>query len=75
MNKEQSQDDEIDLIALIKQLWLSKVTVIKTAFGFLILGVLVALLSPTVYAAASTFIPQSSRSIIELKKSGLSSWN
>ena len=73
MNKEQSQEDEIDLIALIKQLWLSKVTIIKTAFGFLILGILVALLSPTVYTASSTFIPQSSSSGGSSNLSGVAS--
>ena len=54
MNKEQSHEDEIDLIALIKQLWLSRMITIKTTLGFLILGVLVALQSSTVYTASST---------------------
>ena len=73
MNKEESQEDEIDIIALIKQLWLSRKTIIKTVFGFLILGVLVALLSPTVYTASSTFIPQSGSSGGSSSLSGVAS--
>ena len=73
MNKEESQEDEIDLIALIKQLWLSRTITIKITLGFLVLGVLVALLSPTVYTASSTFIPQSSSSGGSSSLSGVAS--
>ena len=62
MNSSEIPEDEIDLIALLKQLWVSKKIILKSVFGFLLLGVVVALLSPTVYTASSTFIPQSSSS-------------
>ena len=62
MKKEEFQDDEIDLIALIKQLWGSKKLIVKSVIGFVALGVFVALFSPTIYTASSTFIPQSSSS-------------
>jgi len=73
MNKEQSQEKEIDLIALVKLLWLSRMFSIKTTLGFLVLGVLMALSSPTVYTASSTFIPQSSSNAGSSNLSGVAS--
>ncbi len=73
MKKEEFQDDEIDLIALIKQLWVSKKLIIKSVIGFVALGVFVALFSPTIYTASSTFIPQSSSSSGGSSLSGLAS--
>ena len=73
MNNSDNTEDEIDLIALLKQLWISKKIILKSFFGFLILGVVVALLSPTVYTASSTFIPQSSSSSGGSSLSGLAS--
>ena len=57
----QLKEDEIDLIALIKSLWISKRFIIKLTAAFAALGVVVALLSPIEYTASSTFIPQSSQ--------------
>jgi len=73
MKKEEFQDDEIDLIALIKQLWVSKKLIVKSVIGFVALGVFVALFSPTIYTASSTFIPQSSSSSGGSSLSGLAS--
>jgi len=60
MNTEESKEDEIDLMEMVKQLWRSKKMITKIVFGFLTLGVLAALLSSNSYTASSTFIPQSS---------------
>jgi uncharacterized protein involved in exopolysaccharide biosynthesis len=51
-------DDEIDLLALAKKLWLGRKTIFQTVALFATLGVLVALLSPKEYTATSTIVPQ-----------------
>jgi len=53
--------DEIDLIELLKSLWKNKKLIAKITSFFVILGVVVSLMSPIVYTASSTFIPQSSQ--------------
>ena len=62
MNSPEINEDEIDLIALIKSLWLGKKIILKISLGFAFLGILVALSSPVVFTASSTFLPQSSQS-------------
>lgn len=52
------EEDTIDIIALARQLWLSRRWIIKTALVFAILGVFIALFSPVIYTAETTFIPQ-----------------
>ena len=58
---ENSPGDEIDLIALFKTLWNSKKLIATITSFFAILGVVASLMSPIVYSASSTFIPQSSQ--------------
>ena len=58
---ENSPEDEIDLIELLKSLWSGKKLIIKITSFFVILGIVVSLLSPIVYTASSTFLPQSSQ--------------
>ena len=62
MSNKELAEDEIDLIALFKSLWISRKKIFKITSLFLILGVIVAILSPVVYTASSTFIPQSNKS-------------
>ena len=69
----QLKEDEIDLIALIKSLWISKKFIIRLTLGFTALGIVVALLSPLVYTASSTFIPQSSQAGSSSSLSGVAS--
>ena len=69
----QLKEDEIDLIALIKSLWISKKFIIRLTLGFAALGIVVALLSPLVYTASSTFIPQSSQAGSSSNLSGVAS--
>ena len=69
----QLKEDEIDLIALIKSLWISKKFIIKLTAAFAALGVVVALLSPIKYTASSTFIPQSSQAGSSSNLSGVAS--
>ena len=58
---ENSPEDEIDLIELLKSLWSGKKLIAKITFFFGLLGIVVSLMSPIVYSASSTFIPQSSQ--------------
>ncbi|MAU63446.1 MAG: exopolysaccharide biosynthesis protein [Flavobacteriaceae bacterium] len=57
-----NKPDEIDLIELFKTIWKEKRMIAKIASLFAVLGVVVSLMSPIVYTASSTFIPQSSQS-------------
>jgi len=50
--------DEIDLIALAKQLWLSRTIIFQTVAVSAVLGVTIALFSPKEYTATSTIVPQ-----------------
>ena len=69
----QYQEDEIDLIALVKSLWLERTLIYKTIIGFAVLGIIVSLLSPVIYTASSTFIPQTSQTGSSSSLSGVAS--
>ena len=53
------KEDEIDLIALVKKIWQSRIFLFKFLSASIIIGLLVAILSPEEYTAASSFIPTS----------------
>ena len=67
------EEDEIDLIELIKKVWSSKRFIIKWTGYFIVIGLVVALLSPKEFTASSTFIPQTSESKTGGNLSGLAS--
>ena len=50
------EEDQIDVIALLKTIWQNKSIVVKTTVAFLLIGIVVALASPEKYEASSTFI-------------------
>ncbi len=52
------EEDEIDLIQLTKTLWKSRKTVIKVTVIFMILGLLVAILTPPEYQVTTVMVPQ-----------------
>ena len=52
------EEDSIDIIAVIKKIWVDRKLIIKVTISFFIIGCLVALLSPVVYTAQTTFVPQ-----------------
>ena len=56
------QEDEIDLLALLQQLWGKRIWIVKVTALFVVLGVAVALFTPTKYKAETIFIPQVSES-------------
>ena len=52
------EDDSIDLIALLRQLYLSRWLIVKVAAAAAVLGIVVALATPNTYTSGATFIPQ-----------------
>ena len=68
-----TEEDSIDIIALLKTLWNGKKLIVKTTILFFIIGCVVALLSPVVYTAQTTFIPQVSEDQMSSSKGGLGS--
>lgn len=56
------EEQEIDLVALIKKLWLNKGLIIKLTAVFMVVGVLVAIFSPKVYTTSCDVVPQTSNS-------------
>ena len=52
------EEDSIDIIALLKTLWVGKKLIVKTTILFFVIGCVVALLTPEVYTAQTTFVPQ-----------------
>ena len=67
------KDDEIDLIALLKTVFVARRFVIKTTILFAVLGVIWALTSPVKYNASSTFVPQLSEGRTNSSLGGLAS--
>lgn len=51
-------EDPTDLLQLIKTVWTNRKLIVKTAAVFLVIGCIVALMSPVVYVAQTTFVPQ-----------------
>lgn len=54
------EDDSIDLIALLKTVWLSRKWILQCTLGAILLGVIIALVSKEQFTATSVFVPQSS---------------
>ena len=52
------EDDSIDLIALLKQIYLGRKLIVLSAVGAALMGIIVALATPNSYTAGVTFIPQ-----------------
>ena len=67
------EEDSIDIIALLKTLWIGKKLIVRTTILFFVIGCIVALLSPVVYTAQTTFIPQVSEDQMSSSKGGLGS--
>tara|TARA_B100001059_G_scaffold131857_1_gene131953 strand:+ start:10 stop:1119 length:1110 start_codon:yes stop_codon:yes gene_type:complete len=67
------EEDQIDIIALLKTIWNGKKLIIKTTILFFVIGCIVALLSPVVYTAQTTFVPQVSEDQMSTSKGGLGS--
>ena len=57
-----SEEDQIDIIALLSKVWAGRKFVIKSAVIASVIGVLVAILTPNTYRASSMFTTNSSGS-------------
>ncbi|MDC1109374.1 Wzz/FepE/Etk N-terminal domain-containing protein, partial [Flavobacteriaceae bacterium] len=66
-------EDQIDIITLFKKVWLGKRLIIKVTALFFVIGCIVALLSPVVYTAQTTFVPQVSEDKMSTSKGSLGS--
>ena len=51
-------ENEIDLIALLQQLWGKRLWIVKVTTAFVVFGLVVALMTPTKFKAETVFIPQ-----------------
>lgn len=55
------EEQEIDLVVLVKKMWLNKGLIIKLTAVFMVLGLLVALFSSKVYTTSCDIVPQTSK--------------
>lgn len=56
-------DSEIDLVVLIKKLFINKKIIIKTSFVSFIFGLIIAISQPNQFTSTTTFIPQLSSEV------------
>ena len=57
-NQFQNHEEGIDIMALIKRLWDKKLFILKVTCVFAVIGLLVALTSPTEYTASCVVVPE-----------------
>jgi LPS O-antigen subunit length determinant protein (WzzB/FepE family) len=55
-NIQHQEEDSIDIVALLKQLWVARKTMLKITMIFLFLGIFVAIFSKKEYTASTTFV-------------------
>ena len=60
MNNTQNQDDEIDLVELLRAIWAGKFTIIFISMIFAVASVFFALSKPNIYKASAILAPASS---------------
>ncbi|WP_152286903.1 Wzz/FepE/Etk N-terminal domain-containing protein [Flavicella marina] len=58
------EQDEIDLMSLVKTIWSGRKTIIKTTLIFMLLGLFIAIFSEKEYTASTTFVTQDAESKI-----------
>ena len=52
-----ADEQEIDIVELVKKIWLNRVLIIKLTACFMVVGLFVALFSPKVYTASCDVVP------------------
>ncbi len=57
-NRVTDNEDEIDVVEIVKKLWRNRRFIFKVTAVFAILGLLVAISTPNVYTASCTMVPQ-----------------
>ena len=63
LKNQYNNEDEIDLIELLKKIYIEKRFIIKSSIITAVVGVLFALIQPNQYTSSTTFIPQLSTEI------------
>ena len=53
-------EQDIDIVELIQKMWLNRMLIIKITVVFMVLGLVVALVSPKVFTASCDVVPQTS---------------
>ena len=51
-------EDSVDLVALLSTIWHRRRFILKSAVVGMLLGLAVALMTPNIFRATSTFVPQ-----------------
>ena len=67
ISKNFNDEDSIDIVAILKKLWVARELIVKVSICFFVIGNIVALLSPVVYQSQTTFVPQVSGDDISTK--------
>ena len=67
------EEQEIDLLELVKRLWDKRILIIKITAAFIVLGVFVAIFSPKEYSASCTIVPQVNKKNVNSSLSSLAS--
>lgn len=57
-NNRPINEDEIDLVEIVKKLWKNRKFILKVTIVFAVLGFIVAISTPNVYTASCTMVPQ-----------------
>ena len=63
ISNQRESDDEIDLIELLKKVYLEKKFILKTSMLAALFGIVYALFQPNEYTSSTTFIPQLSSGV------------
>ena len=63
ISNQRESDDEIDLIVLLKKVYLEKKFILKTSILAALFGIVYALFQPNEYSSSTTFIPQLSSGV------------
>ncbi|MHC1689214.1 MAG: Wzz/FepE/Etk N-terminal domain-containing protein [Bacteroidales bacterium] len=57
-NRIDKSEDEIDLVEIVQKLWRNRKFIIKVTLVFAVFGFIVAIITPNVYTASCTMVPQ-----------------
>ena len=63
ISNQRESDDEIDLIVLLKKVYLEKKFILKTSILAALFGIVYALFQPNEFTSSTTFIPQLSSGV------------
>ena len=67
------EEDSIEIIPILKDLWNGKKLIIKASFLFFLIGCIAALFSPVMYTSQTIFVPQVSENQMSTSNNGLGS--